>query len=90
MPGGVFAINAHWFREIGGFDSKMETWGGENVDISLRTWLCGGSMFIVPCSHVGHVGRHYHPYKLPLGYRKISLQITYTPSFFNRSHFENG
>ena len=57
MPGGIFAVNAHWFAEIGSFDQKMEIWGGENIDLSLRSWLCGGSMYIIPCSHVGHVFR---------------------------------
>ena len=36
MPGGIFAVNAHWFAEIGSFDQKMEIWGGENIDLSLR------------------------------------------------------
>ena len=41
MPGGLFMITKKWFNEIGEFDEKMELWGGENVDISIRTWLCG-------------------------------------------------
>ena len=65
MPGGIFAIQSNWFYEIGAFDSKMEIMGGESIDLSLRTWLCGGSLYIVPCSHVGHVFRSSPPYKVP-------------------------
>lgn len=30
---------------------------------NVQIWLCGGSILVAPCSHVGHVFRFRRPYK---------------------------
>ncbi|CAB3403237.1 unnamed protein product [Caenorhabditis bovis] len=62
MPGGLLAIRRDYFKELGEYDMGMEIWGSENIELSLKTWLCGGKVLVAPCSRVGHVFRMRRPY----------------------------
>lgn len=73
--GGLFAIDRKYFEYLGFYDSEFEIWGGENLELSFKTWMCGGSVEIVPCSHVGHINRSRKNYDWMEGLERNNLRL---------------
>ena len=69
MIGCAFGIDREFFFASGAYDNQMMFWGGENVEMSVRIWRCGGSLLVTPCSHIGHVYRKDTPHTVPGGLR---------------------
>lgn len=57
ISGGLLGLSRRWWRETGGYDEHMLGWGGENLDQSLRIWLCGGEIVTTKDSFVAHMWR---------------------------------
>jgi len=68
MSGGLLGISRRWWKETGGLDEHMVAWGGENIDQSLRTWLCGGRIEIAEGAYVAHMWRDPQNPKTALKY----------------------
>ncbi|CAH1788949.1 unnamed protein product [Owenia fusiformis] len=66
MRGHVFAVQNEFFQKIGGYDPTIELGGGENLELSFRTWMCGGNIKVVPCSRVGILALN-HPLEITNG-----------------------
>ncbi|NXV78039.1 GLT15 acetylgalactosaminyltransferase, partial [Atlantisia rogersi] len=85
VAGAVVAVDRHYFQNTGAYDSDMTMWGAENLELSIRTWLCGGSVEIIPCSRVGHVYRNHFPrafsYEEAIVRNKIRIAETWLGSF---------
>ncbi|XP_059871362.2 inactive polypeptide N-acetylgalactosaminyltransferase-like protein 5 [Delphinus delphis] len=58
MTGGSCAINRHYFNAVGKYKG-INLWGGEHLELSLRTWMYGGQLFTLPCSRVGHIDKQH-------------------------------
>lgn len=59
---GILVADRQFLGEIGVLDEGMKVYGGENVELGIRVWTCGGSIEIVPCSKIAHIERNHKPY----------------------------
>ena len=57
MSGGIFAVRGDTWEGLGSYDHDMHGYGGEEFEFSLRAWMSGSRLDLVPCSRVGHLFR---------------------------------
>ncbi|XP_050669507.1 putative polypeptide N-acetylgalactosaminyltransferase 9 [Leptidea sinapis] len=97
ISGGLYAINMEFFARLGYYDDDFDIWGAENLELSFKAWMCGGSLEIVPCSRVGHVFRKKFPYRNKRGsFKKNSVRVAkvwlddYAKYFYQRIGYVKG
>lgn len=61
LMGAWYFTTKFWYRHIGGFDTRSNEvfvghrqWGALEPYISLKSWLCGGSLVLYPDIQAGH------------------------------------
>jgi glycosyltransferase involved in cell wall biosynthesis len=64
LGGACIAVHHNLFKTLGGFDSGMFGWGSEDMEFSLRCWLMGYELQIVPQAGIQHLFRDTPPYKM--------------------------
>ncbi|CAK6960182.1 probable polypeptide N-acetylgalactosaminyltransferase 8 [Scomber scombrus] len=74
---GIFAADRKFLGEIGVLDEGMKVYGGENVELGIRVWTCGGSVEVVPCSRIAHIERSHKPYlpDLSIAMKRNALRV---------------
>lgn len=62
LCGAFLAVRRDVFEATGGFDEGLIRWGGNDLELSLRLWLLGYELRLVPGVEVAHLFRQKHPY----------------------------
>ena len=93
IMGCAMAVNRKVFMELGAWDEGMPSvWGGENVEIVWRYWLCADGVKIVPCSRVAHLIRGRLPFKITTSPEKNYQRVAelwmgdYLPFYYAAVH----
>jgi GT2 family glycosyltransferase len=58
------AMRRDVFDATGGFDEGLTRWGSDDGEMSLRLWLLGYELWVVPRVEVAHLFRSQPPYSL--------------------------
>lgn len=64
LPGGCMAVGAGAFAGVEGFERGFMVWGREDEEFSLKMWLFGYRLGVVPDVRVLHIFRQKHPYRV--------------------------
>ncbi len=62
LPGCFLAMRREVFDATGGFDPGMRQLGGNDNELSLRLWLLGYDLLVVPTIEAGHLFRTRIPF----------------------------
>lgn len=77
---GVFAVTASYLKELGRFDASLYGTSyspSEAIELSLRTWLCGGVVLKARCSRVAHQASNLFG-DAPVGYGVTQASVDET------------
>lgn len=90
--GSCWFTTREWNDYIGLLDEGVGSWGNVGIEISLRTWLCGGSQIVNRGAWQAHwFRRDDGGFTYPMDGRKVAKAHKYTREnyYFNDAAFEN-
>jgi len=64
LIGGCVCYRTEAFQALGGWNRYIVGWGVEDLELSVRAWLRGYRLQILPRAEVAHVFRSKFPYKV--------------------------
>ncbi len=73
LPGGCLAVRSAAFFQVGGFDGGFIVWGHEDVELSLKLWLFGCKLYVMPSVKILHLFRKKHPYPVQMDHVYYNL-----------------
>ncbi len=79
-PGACLAVRKSVFEAVNGFDQGFNSWGYEDVELSLKLWLFGYKIFINPFVKIGHYFRKIPPYEVnpvDFHYNRVRLAVSH-------------
>jgi GT2 family glycosyltransferase len=79
-PGACLAIRKSAFDAVHGFDRGFNSWGYEDVEISLKLWLFGYKIFVNPWVKIGHHFRKVPPYQVnpvDFHYNRVRMAVSH-------------
>jgi GT2 family glycosyltransferase len=83
VPGACVAMSRQVFEDAGAFDDGLISRGGVDNELSIRLWLLGYELYVVPCVEVRHLFRRRAPFPVawtPLLHNRLRLAFVH----FNR------
>jgi len=64
------------FFYLGGFNKNFISWGHEDVEFCIRSWLLGYRVFVLPYIEISHIFRPEFPYVVNLEDTNYNLLVT--------------
>jgi glycosyltransferase involved in cell wall biosynthesis len=84
LGGACIGIRRPVFERLEGFNKFFENWGYEDMELSIKTWLFGYTVKVIPNIEVYHVFKNMQSYGLSL--RDVDANLLKTSLLhFNRS-----
>ncbi len=84
-PGACLTVRKRDFFQIDGFNSGFKEWGHEDVELSIKAWLLGFDVWLLPNIEIGHLFRNEPPRSFSqYTLNKNALRLAFTYFSFNR------